>query len=145
VSTRLLQAGWDVRYQPAAVFHHLKATAGRVPGAGVMRYRVRNQLWYCWLRFPIDKAIVRMAGYLVFDLVEAAYRGALASWAGGIADAWRQRDQIRGDRNPVPRQLVARVECGRGRLHVRLLVRQLLRRLPGVGRQPVEAAGSSVC
>lgn len=132
LSTRLIGAGWDVRYLPDAPFDHRKAPAGRHGMDRVLRLRVRNQLWYFWMRFPAGLAARRIPAYLAFDLVECAYRGAVRAWVGGIADAWRERDRIRGQRAPLPRSAIRRAELGRGRMHLRLLAAQTARRLrPG--------------
>ena len=132
VATRMLGAGWDVRYLDAAAFHHFKAPGAR-DQAQTLRLRVRNQIWYFWLRFPAALAARRIPAYLLFDLVECAYRGALGSWVAGVRDAWRERDRVRRYRAPVSREAARRAELDRGRLHVRLLAHQLARRLPRWG------------
>jgi GT2 family glycosyltransferase len=121
LTTRLVGAGYDVRYLAAARFHHLAAQEGRTPGALSLRYKVRNQIWYFWLRFPISMAARRIPAYLAFDLVEAVYRRQVGAWAGGISDAWRQRGRVRHERRPLPRPALRRAELDRGRLHLRLL------------------------
>lgn len=128
LATRLLAAGWDVRYQPTAVFDHMKVAAGRASLEDVLRLRIRNHFWYLWLRLPLSAALPRMLLYGLFDLVLATYRGALRSWAGGVADAWRRRSTVRGDRAPVSGSLVARIEGRRLRMHGELAVRRLLQR-----------------
>lgn len=140
LATRLLKAGWDVRYHPAAEFEHMKDPGGRLTPAHVLRLRIRNQLWYFWLRMPADVAVRRMIGYLAFDLVETGYRGLVRAWAGGIVDAWRQRDAIRGYRDPVPRAMLPRVECHRGRMHVQLLVGQFGKKAASAARRVRAAA-----
>jgi GT2 family glycosyltransferase len=122
VTARLLAAGWDVRYQPAALLDHTKDDGGRLPDDRVVRMRIRNHLWYLWLRFPLLAALPRIAWYLLFDLVEATARGAPSAFLGGVADAWRERSAIRGDRNPVPWRLLRRVDGGRARTHFRYLL-----------------------
>lgn len=131
LATRLIGRGWDVRYMPAAVFEHRKAPGGRA-GGRTLRLRVRNQLWYFWLRFPMMVAIRRIPAYLLFDLIECSYRGVPGAWAGGVADAWRHRRRVRGLRAPLPRQAVRRAELNRGRMHLRLLVEMARRRLARV-------------
>jgi GT2 family glycosyltransferase len=137
LTIRLLACGWDVRYLPAAVFEHRKAGTGRTSGARILRLRVRNQAWYFWLRFPAAVALRRIPLYVAFDLVECAFRGAVAeAWLGGLADAWRDRGAIRGRRRPVSRSTVRRAELNRGRMHLRYLsahARLRLRRLRSRG------------
>jgi O-antigen/teichoic acid export membrane protein/GT2 family glycosyltransferase len=147
LATRLVAAGWDVRYVRAAVFDHLKAQSGRVASPMMLHYRVRNQLWYFWLYFPPALAARRMAAYLLFDLIECTWRGAIRSWASGIAEAWRKRDVVRPYRKPLSRDVLRRAELNRGRMHVRLLYEQLRRKRPGFGSReappqpPSEMAG----
>ena len=130
LTTRMIAAGWDVRYLPGATFDHMKAPGGMREIAGTLRYRIRNQIWYFWLRFPIAVAILRIPAYLAFDLIEASYRSSIrTAWLAGIADAWSERARIRGLRRPLPRATRRRAEMNRGRMHLKLLWGQLIRRV----------------
>jgi GT2 family glycosyltransferase len=135
LSTRLYGRGWEVRYFPTAAFDHLKAEPERQAPASNIYYRVRNHLWYIWLRFPAAVAARRTLGYLAFDLVESAYRGVPGAWWRGVRDAWRLRDRVRGSREPLPRDVLRRAELNRGRMHARLLGAQLARRFPAPARR----------
>jgi GT2 family glycosyltransferase len=131
LATRLLAQGWEVRYVPAARFDHLRS-GSRAFDAGSLDHRVRNQLWYFWLHFPTALALRRVPAYLAFDLIECVYRRVPGAWLRGIVGAWRERAAVRGRRRPLPREVIRRAELNRGRLHAKLLVRQLERRLrPG--------------
>lgn len=129
LATRLLAAGWDVRYLPSAEFDHLKAPGGR-GGDRSLYLRIRNNLWYLWLRFPARVALPRTFGYLAFDLVDATYQRHPGAWARAVRDAWSRRSLVEGERKPVPRSVRRRAELNRGRTHARLLLGQLRRRLP---------------
>ncbi len=128
VATRMLAAGWDVRYLPGARFDHMKVHAGGDMSPRLRRL-VRNQLWYFWLRFPLSLAARRIPAYLAFDLLLCARHRALSAWAGGIVDAWRGRGQVRSARRPLPREAIRRAELQRGRLHLQLLAEQVRKRL----------------
>ena len=128
LATRLLDRGWDVRYVPAAQFDHMKASAGRASDRGLY-FRIRNHLWYLWLRFPASAAVPRTAGYLLFDLIDATYQRHPRAWARAVRDAWRQRELVSGQRRPVSRAVRRRAELNRGRTHARLLLGQLRRRM----------------
>lgn len=129
VATRLLAAGWDVRYFPRAAFDHIKPE-GHGEGSKVsLRYRVRNNAWYFWLRFPGPQAAWRIPAYGLFDLIECAYRRMPGAWFRGMWEAWRDRDTVRPYRDPVPRSLIPRVEINRGRLHLRLLAEGIRKRV----------------
>jgi GT2 family glycosyltransferase len=128
LATRMVGAGWDVRYFPQAEFDHMKAPAGGSRSGRVLRFRIRNEIWYFWLRYPAALAARRIPAYLAFGAIEAAYRGSLRAWAEGVAQAWKERDRVRAYRRPLPRDRVRRAELNRGRMHLRLLAGQLARR-----------------
>lgn len=121
LTTRLIAGGWEVRYLPTAVFDHCKAPEGRSAPAAILRRRIRNQVWYFALRFPLGVAFRRIITYGLFDLVNAIYQGSPRAFLDGMADAWRDRADIRGQRRPIPRRLLARAEGNRGRLHRRVV------------------------
>lgn len=128
LAARFFGAGWDVRYFPLAAFDHMKAPGGRGQDEALY-YRIRNHLWYLWLRFPAPVALRRTIGYLAFDMIESTYRGVPGAWGRAVRDAWRLRNRVRGQRRPLPRSVLRRAELNRGRMHVRLLAGQVRRRL----------------
>ncbi|MCP9491619.1 MAG: glycosyltransferase family 2 protein [Solirubrobacteraceae bacterium MAG38_C4-C5] len=125
VSTRMIAAGWDVRYLRDAVFIHLRPAVARPQNPNVLRIKVRNDIWYFWLRFPLSMAVRRVPAYAVHNLVQCAYRGATEAWSQGVADAWRDREEIRGMRQPLSREVLRRAEMNRGRLHAALMLKVL--------------------
>jgi GT2 family glycosyltransferase len=129
LATRLLAAGWDVRYFPAAEFDHMKPEGHGAGSRLALQYRIRNNAWYYWLHFPPAVAARRIPAYLAFDLIESVHRGMPGVWPKGIREAWTQRGAVRRYRRPVPRDLVSRIEIKRGRLHLKILGRALRRRL----------------
>ena len=131
LATRMIARGWDVRYLPTAVFDHQKTTLAGDRLTERLRLRVRNQVWYFWLRFPAWLAAVRIPAYLAFDLAECAYRGEIPAWRAGIADAWHDRATVERFRHPLPRRTLRRAELNRGRLHVKLLAEKLVEKLSG--------------
>ena len=64
--------GWSPRdgasaYFPQAAFAHRRPRrSGRSSPAvsRMLRYRIRNQIWYFWLRFPLGVAVRRIPAYL---------------------------------------------------------------------------------
>lgn len=128
LTARLLAAGWDVRYEPTMPFDH-RREAGRQKMQTSLYYRIRNQLWYFWLRFPSALAARRIAAYGAFDFVESSYRGEVGTWWRAVRDAWAERDTVRAARTPLPRDVLRRAELNRGRMHLRLLAFQLAKKL----------------
>ena len=88
LTTRLIAAGWDVRYLPTASFDHMKAPLGVTRNAAMAKYRVRNQVWYFWMHFPPGLAARRVPAYLLFDLIEYTYRRNPSAWLEGVRAAW---------------------------------------------------------
>ena len=129
LTTRLIAKGYEVAYVPDAVFDHMKAEEGRVSAPIVLRYRVRNQIWYFYRHFPLWLFALRVPAYLLFDLIECAAGRALNRWAEGVKEAWTERGAVKGTRRPLPRAVIRRAESNRGRLHLRLLLGQLRRRV----------------
>ena len=146
LATRMLAHGWDVRYLPQAAFDHLKHESSELrqrprdhgsPGLSSdhlkLQLRIRNQVWYFWMRFPALLALRRIPAYLAFDLLECIYRGVPSAWLAGVRAAWRERDRVRDARSPLPRDSVRRAERNRGRMHVRLLAASVRTRWIRVG------------
>jgi GT2 family glycosyltransferase len=130
LTTRLLGRGWDVRYFPDAPFHHMRASEGKLDQSVVLRYRVRNQIWYFYRHFPWYLALFRIPAYLIFDLIECSYRRTTGAWAAGARAAWTERHLVRGTRRPLARSVIRRAEMNRGRVHLRLLWAQVAQRAP---------------
>lgn len=135
LATRLIGRGWDVRYQPAAHFDHMKAQLSRSLKSK-LKLRTRNDIWYFLMHFPASLAARRIVTYMLFDLIECTYRGHLGSWWAGVRDAWSKRRVAKAARTPLSREQLRRAEMNRGRLHMKLLWGQLVRRLTRAGRPP---------
>lgn len=124
LTARLVAAGWKVAYFPNAAFEHRRGRPGGRTSPAIkrmLRYRIRNQIWYFWLRFPLPMALRRIPAYLAYDLVECAYRREMGEWVSAVSAAWADRAAIRGERQPLTRPALRRAERDRGRRHVRLL------------------------
>ena len=140
LTARLVAAGWEVRYFPDAAFAHQRSRSvrGRDPAVRrMLRYRIRNQVWYFWLHFPLDLAVRRIPAYLAYDFIECVYRRETGSWIAAVADAWQGRRLIRGQRRPLERWAIRAAERNRGRKHMQLvliMVRRTLARVTTAGR-----------
>jgi GT2 family glycosyltransferase len=131
LTARMVAAGWEVRYFPQAEFEHRRdPVQGTTPAAKrMLRYRIRNQVWYFWLRAPAWVAAVRIPAYLAYDFFDCLARGTPKTWFGGVRGAWRERALVAGHRRPLSRTALRRAEMDRGRKHVRLLAHRVTRRL----------------
>ena len=127
LATRMIAAGWDVRYQPAAPFDHLRGERRSLSFDRSLHHRIRNHVWYLLMHFPAGVAARRLPAYLAFDLAECLYRRAPGTFVRALADAWRGRAAIRGRRRPLARSTLRRAELNRGRLHLRLLAHAVTR------------------
>ena len=128
LGTRLLAAGWDVRYLPAAAFSHMRSEEWRMEHGRQLRFRVRNHIWYFWRHYPALQMVPRVAYYLVFDALECSYQRVPVAWFGGVVDAWRQRSEVGGTRQPVAPYLVDRIELQRNRAHAALVLYRVIPR-----------------
>ena len=129
LTARVTANGWEVRYFPSAAFDHMKAPSERQTWDVNLYYRIRNHLWYLWLRYPTSMAVPRTVGYLSFDFVQSTYHGEVSTWWRAVRDAWSQRERVRGERKPLPPSALRRAERNRGRMHVRLLAGTAMRKL----------------
>jgi hypothetical protein len=106
------------------------------------RWLIRNEIWYFWLRFLATVAMRRIPLYAV-AMLPACWPAARA-WLGGNADAWRDRDVVRGHREPIPRGLLRTVGMRRGRMQLRFMawmgLRRALRPLNSLLRRTPRAA-----
>jgi GT2 family glycosyltransferase len=121
LTTRLLDAGWDVRYLPEAVFDHMRTESG-LSVKRELEYRVRNQFWYFWMYFPQPLAAWRMFSYAFFEFFDCLGRGAVGSWFKAIAGAWRDRKVVRPYKRTLPRDVLKRTELNRTSMQWKLLL-----------------------
>lgn len=128
LTTRLIAAGYEVRYQPMALFNHMKATASRSREKEIY-LRTRNDAWYFLMYFGPLRAAVRMIAYSFFGLIEAIYAGHPRAWVGGLREAWSRRRVALEARRPLGPSQRKRAEMNRGRLHMKLYWEQLKKRL----------------
>ena len=121
LTTRLLDAGWDVRYLPEAVFNHMRTESG-LSTSLELEFRVRNQFWYFWMYFPQPLAAWRMFTYAFFEFFDCVGRGAPRSWFNAVAGAWRERDVVRPHRRTLSHEVLRRAELNRTRMQWKLLI-----------------------
>jgi GT2 family glycosyltransferase len=128
LTTRLIDAGWDVRYLPEAVFDHMRTESG-LSVSRELEYRVRNQFWYFWMYFPQPLAAWRMLSYGFFEFFDCLGRGAPGAWFRAVGDAWRNRSVVRPHRKTLSREVIRRTELNRTKLQWKLLVARI-RKIP---------------
>jgi N-acetylglucosaminyl-diphospho-decaprenol L-rhamnosyltransferase len=121
LTTRLIDAGWDVRYLPEAVFDHMRTESG-LSVSRELEHRVRNQFWYFWMYFPQPLAAWRMISYAFFEFFDCIGRGALGAWFKAIGGAWRKRSVVRPYRRTLSREVLHRTELNRTRMQWKLLL-----------------------
>lgn len=85
---RVLAAGYDIVYEPAAVVEHTFSNAGRTPLQ--FRMHVRNMLWIPMELYPFPSCIIRMLKQMTELYIEAIAQRRLAAYVVGIRDAFLQ-------------------------------------------------------
>ncbi len=106
--TRIIGAGYDVRYFPDVVAFHKLATKSRARTLGPL-LSFRNIIWYYWKYFPLQIALGRSLIRIPFDMLLLTVKGVpfpatlrtLRELLGGIPAIVRTR-------RPIPRNYVRR-------------------------------------
>jgi GT2 family glycosyltransferase len=109
LATDLAVGGWGLAYVDALIAHH-HPSPDRDTG-GRRRLLFRNQLWFTWLRRPLETVARHTAAAVHRCAVDPGLLPALSSAAGGWAWAVRRRRVV-----PPAIEAVLRIlEAGRGR------------------------------
>jgi GT2 family glycosyltransferase len=95
----LVRAGWQMRYVPEVVCHHLPSIAN----APYLRaYGLRNTLWTCWLHRRLPSAI----RYTTLVLADHPKN---RDWVRGVGMALAGAGWVARHRSPMPRELDAQL------------------------------------
>lgn len=92
VGWRLLRAGWEMRYVPEVVVHHLPSLANY---SGMRTYGIRNTLWTSWLSLPAPAALS-----WTWHIVRNTRRDRIL--LQGLVMAARGAPWVAREREPVP-------------------------------------------
>ena len=96
---KLLQAGWHLRYLPAAVMYHRPSVAN---AAGLRAFGMRNTLWNTWLHRRFRSAV----RHTVFTLADAPKN---RDWFRGVWWTVRGIGWVARRRTPMPADLDAAI------------------------------------
>jgi len=90
LSTRIWDAGYEIRYFPRVAVWHRESPVSRNPALHTF-YATRNYLWYVWIYYPAALAIHESLHFLQRSFLQTLRaRRPIASWAKGVLTAaWR--------------------------------------------------------
>jgi GT2 family glycosyltransferase len=101
LSTRIWDAGFEIRYFPAVAVSHRHSPVSRNPKAHTF-YATRNYLWYVWIYYPFRIGLLETLHFLQRSFFQNVRAGkSLGSWARGFFAAvfgWRR---VSHHRRPV--------------------------------------------
>lgn len=104
LSTRIWDAGFDIRYFPAIAVCHRESPVARNQAMQTF-YATRNFLWYVWIYYPSGLAFKESIHFLQMSCIQN-WRGGKSMWAwfkGGVAAIFHW-PRIRSCRRPVKKE-----------------------------------------
>lgn len=101
LSTRIWDAGFEIRYFPGIAVSHRHSPVSRNPDAHTF-YATRNYLWYVWIYYPFGTGLWETLHFLQRSLLQNLRAGkSLGAWMRGLFAAvfgwWR----VSRHRHPV--------------------------------------------
>jgi GT2 family glycosyltransferase len=106
--TRIIDAGYEVRYFTDIYGYHMVAPEGR-SSERLIYYAKRNKIWYFWKYLPVPVAVLRTAAAISGSLVEALKNGNVRSQIRPLLDAFRGLPRVLRHRKPIRKASVPKV------------------------------------
>jgi GT2 family glycosyltransferase len=106
--TRIINAGYDVKYFTDIVGFHMVSYEGR-SSERLIFYATRNRIWYLWKYMPIGIAIWKTFTILAFNVLSAAKNMQLIIYVRPVFSALRGLPQIIKKRAPIKREYISKV------------------------------------
>lgn len=106
LSTRIWDAGYEIRYFPKIAVSHRESPISRNPRMQTY-YATRNYLWYVWIYYPAGMAIAETLHFLQRSLIQnARQRRSLSAWFRGFAAAVFHWPRVAGKRRPAKAETI---------------------------------------
>lgn len=104
LSTRIWDAGFDIRYFPGIAVSHRESQVARNPSLQTF-YTTRNFLWYIWIYYPAGMAFKESLHFLQMSCIQNWRRGkSMKGWLKGVLAAFFQWPQIHSRRKPARKE-----------------------------------------
>lgn len=101
LSTRIWDAGYEVRYFPRIAVSHRESAVSRDDRLQTY-YATRNYLWYVWLYYPTRSAIFETLHFLQRSFIQnLRAKKSIGAWGKGLASALFQWPSIFKQREPA--------------------------------------------
>ncbi len=106
--TRIINAGYDVKYFTDIVGFHMVSDEGR-SSERLIFYATRNQIWYFWKYMPIRIALWKTIKITVFNMLAAVKNMRVKMYLMPIASALGGLPKIFKHRRPVKKEYLSKV------------------------------------
>ncbi|HUI28811.1 MAG TPA: glycosyltransferase family 2 protein [Candidatus Acidoferrales bacterium] len=106
LSTRIIGAGYDIRYFPNIVTYHNASTVSRSKGR-IRLLSYRNIIWYYWKYFPFPIALGRCAIRVPVEIAQLLLTGTNPMWIlSSTVETIKGIPGIIRNRKPIPKRFV---------------------------------------
>lgn len=115
LSYRMVDAGWEIRYEPSASVIHHASPGGRPPGQYFF-YHVRNRFRVAWRNLPLRHALSQTVLWSGYFFVKAVRSGRLGAAGRGYLAGIRAVPEAIRERKTISPSAVAYLKEHDGRL-----------------------------
>ncbi len=106
LSTRIWDAGYEIRYFPEIAVCHRESEVSRNKGLQTM-YSARNYLWYVWIYYPRSMIVRESLHFLQLSLIQNfRQQRPIGSWIRGVSTAIFGWSRLKHLRSPVRRETI---------------------------------------
>jgi GT2 family glycosyltransferase len=106
LSTRIWDAGYEIRYFPEIAVSHRESPISRDPKMQTY-YSTRNYFWYVWLYYPGSLAFAESFHFIQRSFLQNLRSGKpLGAWLKGVFSAVLQWPNVSHRRHPVRKETV---------------------------------------
>jgi GT2 family glycosyltransferase len=106
LSTRIWDAGYEIRYFPEVAVSHRESPVARNTSLQTF-YSARNYLWYVWIYYPRSMRVVETLHFLQRSAIRNMREGkSLWAWLRGVAAAISGWPRISHLRKPAKRETI---------------------------------------
>lgn len=106
--TRIINAGYDVRYFTDITGYHMVSEEGR-SSERLIFYSRRNLIWYFWKYLPIHTAIWRSSLLTASSVLQAVKNRQLRAYLRPVIHAFAGLPHILRTRTPVKKELLSKI------------------------------------
>src|SRR5262249_12485244 len=104
LSTRIWDAGYEIRYFPSIAVSHRESPVARKSGLQTF-YSTRNYFWYVWIYYPARMIPGESLHFLQMSCIQNLRKGkSMVAWLKGVLAAIFFWPKVSSLRHPVKRE-----------------------------------------